>query len=100
MKTMMRSLTVATALAGAVGMAAAMTAAPALAADGVKCFGVAKAGENDCASGNHSCKGHSTADYSGQDWKMVDAAEKCMEMGGKQAAFEGMNEKAKMMKDG
>lgn len=99
MKTTMKSLTVATALAGAIGMAAGMTATGAAAADGVKCFGVAKAGQNDCASAGHSCKGHSTVDYSGKDWKMI-SADKCMEMGGKQAAFDGMNEKAKMMKDG
>lgn len=27
-----------------------------------KCFGVAKAGKNDCAAGAHSCAGQSTAD--------------------------------------
>lgn len=27
-----------------------------------KCYGVAKAGKNDCASGKHSCAGQSTAD--------------------------------------
>ena len=27
-----------------------------------KCFGVAKAGKNDCKSGAHDCAGHSTAD--------------------------------------
>lgn len=95
-----KSLTVATALAGAIGMAAAMAPTDASAADGVKCYGVSKAGQNDCAAAGHSCKGHSTADYVGTDWKML-SAEKCKKMGGKQAAFEGMNEKAKMMmKDG
>jgi uncharacterized membrane protein len=27
-----------------------------------KCFGVAKAGKNDCAAGSHSCAGQSTKD--------------------------------------
>jgi len=27
-----------------------------------KCFGVAKAGKNDCAAGTHSCAGQSTKD--------------------------------------
>jgi len=29
---------------------------------GEKCFGVAKAGMNDCKAGSHSCKGMSTVD--------------------------------------
>jgi uncharacterized membrane protein len=28
-----------------------------------KCYGVAKAGKNDCAAGDHSCAGQSTRDY-------------------------------------
>jgi len=28
-----------------------------------KCFGVAKAGKNDCAAGEHSCAGQSTRDF-------------------------------------
>lgn len=38
-----------------------------------KCFGIAKAGQNDCAnlSGSHSCAGQSTASMSNDDWKYV-----------------------------
>jgi len=38
-----------------------------------KCYGIAKAGQNDCAnlSGNHSCAGQSTEDMSHMDWKYV-----------------------------
>jgi uncharacterized membrane protein len=36
-----------------------------------KCFGVAKAGENDCAEGAHSCAGMSTADYDPASFKLV-----------------------------
>lgn len=40
----------------------------------VKCYGVAKAGENDCAAGpGTSCAGTSTTDYQGNAWKYVDA---------------------------
>ena len=38
-----------------------------------KCFGIAKAGLNDCAnlSGTHSCAGQSKADNAPADWKYV-----------------------------
>ncbi|HWQ86510.1 DUF2282 domain-containing protein [Brevundimonas sp.] len=37
-----------------------------------KCYGVAKAGQNDCAAGpGTSCAGTSTRDYQGNAWKMV-----------------------------
>lgn len=89
------TLSLAGALLGAVSMAAVTL--PAQAADGVKCYGVAKAGENDCANaaGTHSCKGHSTADYDGGDWKATASADECMAMGGKTEPFEGMNPDAK-----
>jgi uncharacterized membrane protein len=29
----------------------------------VKCYGVAKAGKNDCAGGSHSCAGQATKNY-------------------------------------
>jgi uncharacterized membrane protein len=39
-----------------------------------KCYGVAKAGENDCAAGpGTSCAGSSTRDYQGNAWKLVPA---------------------------
>ena len=63
------------ALAGAFAAALAMTAAPgtARAADDFeKCFGVSKAGGNDCASeGNNSCAGTSKADFEGKAWRLV-----------------------------
>ena len=37
-----------------------------------KCYGVAKAGQNDCAAGpGTSCAGTSTRDYQGDAWKLV-----------------------------
>lgn len=39
-----------------------------------KCYGVARAGQNDCAAGpGTSCAGTSTRDYQGDAWKLVDA---------------------------
>ena len=56
---------------------AATTEAEALADAGggekVKCYGVSKAGENDCAAGpGTSCAGTSTVDYQGNAWTYVD----------------------------
>ncbi|MES9939732.1 MAG: DUF2282 domain-containing protein [Candidatus Thiodiazotropha sp. 6PLUC2] len=42
------------------------------AADTEKCFGVAKAGKNDCAAGpGTSCAGTSTVDAQGNAWMLV-----------------------------
>ena len=60
------------ALAGAVAAALSATA-PAFAAQ-EKCFGIALAGENDCAAGpGTSCQGTSTVDFQGNAWKYVEA---------------------------
>ena len=37
-----------------------------------KCYGVAKAGKNDCATASHACAGHSSA-ASGKEWIKVPA---------------------------
>ena len=49
------------------------TATTALAADKEKCFGIALAGKNDCASkfSNHSCAGQSRVDKDPNDFKLV-----------------------------
>jgi uncharacterized membrane protein len=49
-----------------------------------KCFGVAKAGQNDCASvtGAHSCAGQGKKDNDPTEWKFV-AKGSCEKMGGK-----------------
>lgn len=48
-----------------------------------KCFGVAKAGQNDCANlaGTHSCAGQSKVDNDKGEWKFV-ATGTCTQMGG------------------
>lgn len=52
-----------------------------------KCYGVAKAGQNDCASsdGAHSCSGQAKADNAATEWKYV-AKGTCEKAGGKLAA--------------
>jgi uncharacterized membrane protein len=72
----------ATVCAAGVGSA---TAAPA--GDKEKCFGVAKAGQNDCASanGSHSCAGQAKTDMSPTEWKYV-AKGTCEKAGGKLSA--------------
>jgi uncharacterized membrane protein len=52
-----------------------------------KCFGVAKAGQNDCASvtGAHSCAGQAKKDNDPTEWKFV-AKGTCAKMGGKMSA--------------
>lgn len=48
-----------------------------------KCFGIAKAGQNDCASisGSHSCAGQSKTDNGSDEWKYV-AKGSCKSAGG------------------
>jgi uncharacterized membrane protein len=48
-----------------------------------KCYGIAKAGQNDCAnlSGTHACAGLSKANNDAADWKYV-AKGTCKEMKG------------------
>jgi uncharacterized membrane protein len=64
-----------TLLAGAVvlTLAGAATQGHAEDATNEKCFGVVKAGMNDCASASksHSCAGHAEADASGDEWVNV-----------------------------
>jgi uncharacterized membrane protein len=63
------------ALAGAFASAlslASLTTEVSAAADQEKCFGVAKAGQNDCAAeGSNSCAGTSKVDFDPHGWKLV-----------------------------
>ena len=60
------------AVAGALAAAFAAHATTAAAADMEKCFGVALAGQNDCAAGaGTTCAGTSKIDYQGNAWKLV-----------------------------
>lgn len=86
------------AAAAATVLSSMLIAAPASAQEKEKCFGIAKAGQNDCAnlSGTHSCAGQSKADMGADEWKYV-AKGTCVGMKGMTA------EQVKMkggMKDG
>lgn len=67
---MKNTLLVASALAAAVSLS---SFAGAQAAENEKCFGVAKAGKNDCQTSTHSCAGTASADAQGDSWIYVPA---------------------------
>jgi uncharacterized membrane protein len=66
-------------------MSLALLSSPAIAQNTAKekCFGIAKAGQNDCAnlSGTHSCAGQAKVDNDKGEWKYV-AAGTCKSMNG------------------
>ncbi|GAB2871827.1 hypothetical protein GCM10027277_46370 [Pseudoduganella ginsengisoli] len=64
--------------------AGAASAADAPKGDKEKCYGIAKAGQNDCAAANgaHSCAGQSKEDNGAAEWKFV-AKGTCEKAGGK-----------------
>lgn len=66
-------------------------ATPAFALPEEKCFGVAKAGQNDCATGVHSCSGQSKVDMDKTEWKYV-AAGTCNTLSG---SLEDVSKKTK-----
>jgi len=69
-------------------MSLALLSSPALAQNAAKekCYGIAKAGQNDCANlaGTHSCAGQSKVDNDKGEWKYV-AAGTCKDMKGMSA---------------
>ncbi len=63
------TLTLTATLVAALGMAGAAQAQD---ANMEKCYGVALAGENDCAAGpGTTCAGTATMDFQGNAWKLV-----------------------------
>ncbi len=70
----MNSLSTTALVIAAGALAAGATTANAQRGDMEKCYGVALAGQNDCAAGpGTSCAGTSTRDYQGNAWKLVPA---------------------------
>jgi len=47
-----------------------------------KCYGIAKAGQNDCGTAKHTCAGLAKKDNEPEDWKYV-AKGTCEKVGGK-----------------
>ena len=81
----MKNIAAISAASALLGLAAVSAPAPADAQakqSKEKCYGVAKAGQNDCAAGpGTSCAGTSKVDYQGNAWKYVEAGS-CVKMGG------------------
>jgi uncharacterized membrane protein len=77
--------TIQAAIAGALalGFAAASVAAPVTPQPGQeKCYGIAKAGQNDCGTAKHACAGlGAKTDNDKSEWKYV-AKGSCDKMGG------------------
>ena len=83
-----------TLLAGAVALTIAGAAAPADAGPSAgkeKCYGIAKAGKNDCgnAAKTHSCAGYATVDGDGGEWIAVPKGLCDKIVGGSLTPFEG-----------
>ncbi len=73
-----------------------LISAPAAAQEKEKCYGITKAGQNDCANlaGTHACAGQSKLSDDKGEWKYV-AKGTCVSMKGMTA---GQTKKASMMK--
>lgn len=89
---MNHALVVSSALASALslglaGAAAAHTPTMGDAKGKEPCYGIAKAGQNDCGNlaGTHSCAGQSTVDNAPDEWKYVPAGT-CRQLKGMTAA--------------
>ncbi len=79
----MNKLVLCAALAAAITTSVAVQAMEKASPKKEKCYGVAKAGKNDCASadGVNGCAGQSTRDNNANDWKYV-AKGTCVELKG------------------
>jgi uncharacterized membrane protein len=81
--------TIQAAIAGilALGVAAAAFAGPVTPkANQEKCYGIAKAGQNDCGTAKHACAGEGAkVDKDPTEWKYVDKGT-CEKVGGKMSA--------------
>ena len=70
---MNKRILIAAALAGAIApiVLSAQKPAPAPTFKAEKCYGIAKAGKNDCASGAHACAAQSSKDKSPKEFIAV-----------------------------
>jgi len=53
-----------------------------------KCYGIAKAGQNDCGTARHSCAGKSARDNAPDEWKYVPKGT-CEKVGGRTSSSGG-----------
>jgi len=76
------------AIAGMLALSFATASTAALAAtDKEKCYGISKAGKNDCGTATAACAGTSKVDNDPNAWKYVDKGS-CEKVGGKLAALD------------
>lgn len=87
-----KRILISSALAGLITTAAA-TEAAAQDKPKEKCYGIAKAGQNDCGTAKHSCAGKAVKDNDPTEWKYV-AAGTCEKAGGKSTAASGSKKPA------
>ena len=71
-----------TAVAGLVALGLAQAAEAQDGKDREKCYGIAKAGQNDCGTAAHTCAGKAKKDNAPDEWKYV-AKGTCEKLGGK-----------------
>lgn len=76
-KTLMRS-----ALAGVLALGLAPGVHAQAKAEKEKCYGIAKAGQNDCGTAKHTCAGKATKDNAPDEWKYVPKGT-CEKLGGR-----------------
>jgi uncharacterized membrane protein len=77
-----RNVTIAAAIAGLLAVGTAQANHHEGAADKVKCYGVAKAGKNDCGTASHSCAGMAKTDNDPNEWVSM-PQDACEKAGGK-----------------
>jgi len=96
MKDLKKTIAVSAAVVGALAFGSAVMTTPAMAAK-TKCYGISKAGQNDCgnAAGTHSCAGQSKVSYDGGEWKGVASKAACLKAGGSIKPYKGVNPKKK-----
>ena len=69
-----KSVLISTAVTSLIAFGAiSMSAQAADDANTEKCYGVAKAGKNDCAANGHACAGQSKTSADGKEWLKVPA---------------------------
>ena len=69
----------------ALGLAQPVAAQDQKADEKEKCYGIAKAGQNDCGTAQHTCAGKAKKDNAADEWKYV-AKGTCEKLGGKTKA--------------
>ncbi len=88
-----RHALIAAALAGVCAHAAAQDTMGTPKADQEACYGVAKAGQNDCGTATHGCAGVAKVDNDPNEWKFV-AKGTCTKLGGALEAGKAGQDKA------